>query len=244
VHEVPETVTGGKGSTRIIVAFYLSEEAALMVATRLRTTRAVAVTREIVSTFVALRRGEISTPAAPTIPSVEPGDHVGQLLEIARGYPAGPTRDAVLLGAVAMISPASRPVPALPPHVEPGAVDPLAAARAEELALPVADPAPGPTEWLSPTRLAVRLTVACQRQITAQGIGLALSALGYRDRPELYRLDRTERAHGAEGPEVNVYRWSPATWAPLLAYFRAMATPAPRKARARKDTAATAPAAA
>jgi hypothetical protein len=276
---VESTSRGTRGAKQRIAVFYLDQRAAEIVVMKLRAPGAADAKQRIAEAFTAAKTSPPalppapSAPAQPSLPAVEPGDHVGRILDMARGLPAGPDRDALLLGAAAMISPASRAPLALPPHVEPVA-DPLAAARARGAAAPPGlklppvydhgqeaeegkpvdsaalempprsspDVAPKAGEWLSPGRLAVRLTVATGREVHPQNVGRALTALGFRDRPELFHEEVVERSH-TDG-EAIVQRWAPSIWGSLLGYFQALAAgPATRKAKPRKASATTAPAA-
>lgn len=75
-----EPVAGSVDGAQTTEVFYLNEEAALIVLTRLRTKVAVQVTRALVSVFVKVRRGEVALAAAPKAPPV---------IEIADAEPAG-----------------------------------------------------------------------------------------------------------------------------------------------------------
>ena len=59
----------GSGATREVDEFYLNEEAALFIVTRLRTKAAVQLTRAVIRVFVMVRRGELPLPAAPAQPA-------------------------------------------------------------------------------------------------------------------------------------------------------------------------------
>ncbi len=59
----PELVSGNR-----VDVYYLNEEGALLVLTRLRTKVAVQVTQAIVRVFMAARRGDLSAPTPPTPP--------------------------------------------------------------------------------------------------------------------------------------------------------------------------------
>jgi hypothetical protein len=69
-----EVVTSGKGRSQEVDAYYLNEEAALLLVTRLRTPKAIELTKAIVRIFLAVVRGEI--PQSPYVPA---NDVEGQL---------------------------------------------------------------------------------------------------------------------------------------------------------------------
>ena len=59
VHEVKVQVAIGSGAKRWVPEYYLNEEAALLLVTRLRTPRAIELTKAIVRVFLAVVRGEV-----------------------------------------------------------------------------------------------------------------------------------------------------------------------------------------
>jgi len=76
----------GSGAVREVDEFYLNEEAALFIVTRLRTKLAIDLTRSIISVFVAVKRGALARPAHVS-PALEAT--LGALLAEFRGNIAG-----------------------------------------------------------------------------------------------------------------------------------------------------------
>lgn len=70
-HVVEETVPLGSGATRTVRTYYLNEEGALFILTRLRTPKAIAVTKAVVMAFAALMRGgfQVAPLPAPALPA-------------------------------------------------------------------------------------------------------------------------------------------------------------------------------
>lgn len=75
---------GNRGGTQEVTQYYLNEEAALLLVTRLRTPKAIELTKAIVRVFLAVTRGQVaSVPASPppAAPLAPPGN-VGKLAEV------------------------------------------------------------------------------------------------------------------------------------------------------------------
>ena len=177
--EVTETVTIGKGAQREVKTWYLNESGALLVATRLRTARAVAMTREVLTTFTAMKRGTLAH-VAPTAPANDTNIAalIGAVTATCDVLRAQNSTIAALLGA--LVSAAPKPPPAAP---------------AAPAALPAPAPAPKPApaapatqtavatdtgRWLRASTIAARAQAELGREVTAYGVGLAMSTLGMR----------------------------------------------------------------
>jgi hypothetical protein len=203
-----------------------------------------------------LRRGEavvpVATPALPAVPAPQglAAAEVEAMLD-RRMAPIIDLTRAILALVTKMGMPVAPPAPAaLPAPVEVAAsteASPPVLAPTPPPASPIeAAPAPEPStlpplvvapcvvpaldDYLSATRMSARLTVALQRPVSPYAVGRAATNLGFRDRPELYKIDLGRRSK-AEG-EAAIYRWRGDVWVPLLTYFRT--TKAVQKKRAPK----------
>jgi hypothetical protein len=132
-HVVEELVQGGKGSVSTVATYYLNQEGALFIITRLRAPKAIEATKAIVRVFAAVMRGEV-VPAGL--------DRLAAIME--RQMAASDARMDRLEGVMLRLveRPAAPVLPAPPPAPPPIPVgwlssDHIAAIVADRLGLPV-----------------------------------------------------------------------------------------------------------
>lgn len=65
-----EVITSGKGRPQEVPVYYLNEEAALIIVTRLRTPKAIELTKGIVRVFLAVARGQVAVPGPAAPPDI------------------------------------------------------------------------------------------------------------------------------------------------------------------------------
>src|SRR5262249_28075249 len=98
---VDEVVVGGKGSAQTVPTYYLNQEGALLLLTRLRTPRAIEVTKAVVRVFARAMRGE---------PVALPDPRIDRLLGAVEMQGAAVTQ---LLGVVGvLVERLAQPLPA------------------------------------------------------------------------------------------------------------------------------------
>lgn len=223
VYEVEELAPrGDRGATQASLAYYLTEGAAILIATRLRTARAVALTQDIVRTYCSART------AAPVHPSPQPAappDRLDRLCGVVE----------LLVGAVGQLlardasrdalppAPAAAAAPAGLPGQAPGTPAAAASAPVETVTTPVELP----TTWISPSTMAARASAAMGQRVSANSVGRALAVLGYHDDGASHlRSGRVvQRPHG-DG-ECTIWRYAPPVYADVLAYLRTARAPSP-----------------
>lgn len=197
--QVDEVVTGGKGSAQTVPTYYLNLEGALLLLTRLRTPKAIEVTKAVVVVFAKAMRGELPM-VAPTLAADPRLDRILGAVESQ-----GRSVDA-LLGILATLvqrfalPAASPPVPA-PPVATAASPSPLAA-------LP---PPPPPTmliprDWRSAEVIAALLTERRGHRVPRSKVDAAVTALKLRERPEVARHGLAPRTDGG-GVHYKVPFW-------------------------------------
>jgi hypothetical protein len=194
--EETEVVTSGKGRTQEVTVYYLNEEAALLLVTRLRTSKAIELTKAIVRVFLLAVQGRLEPPVPPAPkPLPAPAPELDS---------ASFQRAELIVRSVGLMSPA----------VSPEAKD-VMLARAIALltgqpSTPLL-PALPPGRWRRPSEMAKELGVS------ENAIGRALTALGFREQEE-HRLRILDQKRHGEG-QVVCYLWSETVFEALQRHF-------------------------
>jgi hypothetical protein len=199
---------GDRGGTQAVATFYLNEEAALLVLTRLRTPQAIKVTKAVVQAFAALMRGELSAVVSPA-PSSDVAELKGMVREMLAALPAIVTA-AVRAGASS--------TPSLPPPVSaPAPVQAQPVAVAAPAPPPVASPPPPPPptmliprDWRSSDVLAALLTERRGHRVSRSIVDAAIASLKLRGKPSVARHGMTRKTDGGGvSYEVPFWRYAP-----------------------------------
>jgi hypothetical protein len=190
-----EMATSGKGKQDATTVYYLNQEGALLILTRLRTLKAIEVTKACVMVFAKVMRGEVTAPRL----SGEMAEMRQMLRETIASIPA------MIEQTVKAMLPTAQPAPHAPRP------------RSALVQLPAIPP--DPEVFFSPSTLGVLLTKHLQRRIGCEDVGRAITACGLRSHDDLCKWDMV-KGRGVDRM-VSVALWKGSIWPALVSHFKA-----------------------